>query len=73
VSDEALTPCVQICVIHSETGICAGCFRTRAEIAAWGGLDNAARREIMATLPDRAGLLTQRRGGRTGRLGRGRG
>jgi len=73
VSEAPLSPCVQICVIHSESGICTGCYRTRNEIAAWSSLDNAARREIMDALPDRADLLKQRRGGRAGRLGRGRG
>ena len=72
-SEKPLSPCVQICVIHSEAGICTGCLRTREEIALWGRLSTEARREIMAALPDRAGLLKQRRGGRAGRLARNRG
>lgn len=72
-SEKPLTPCVNICVIHSEAGICAGCYRTREEIAIWGRLSNEARRAIMDELPDRAQLLKQRRGGRAGRMARGRG
>lgn len=65
-----LTPCVNICVIHPEAGICAGCYRTRDEIAAWGGLTNDQRRAIMDGLADRARLLQKRRGGRAGKLAR---
>ena len=72
-SEAPLSPCVRICVIHSETGLCTGCLRTRDEIAAWSALSPDARREIMAALPDRAGLLKQRRGGRAGRMARGQG
>jgi len=71
VSDRPLSPCVQICVIHEETGICAGCYRTREEIAVWGQLSNAARWAIMDSLPAREGLLKKRRGGRAARLQRG--
>ncbi|MCB1330670.1 MAG: DUF1289 domain-containing protein [Maritimibacter sp.] len=69
-TEAPLTPCVNICVIHPDAGLCIGCLRTRDEIAAWGRLDNAARREIMAGLDARAGLLGKRRGGRAGKLAR---
>jgi uncharacterized protein len=32
------------------TGWCEGCLRTIDEIAAWGTLDDAARREVRAAL-----------------------
>ncbi|OIP81984.1 MAG: DUF1289 domain-containing protein [Rhodobacterales bacterium CG2_30_65_12] len=66
----ALTPCLQICVIHEDSGLCTGCYRTRAEIAGWAGMNNDERRALMDTLPSRAKLLMQRRGGRGGRIGR---
>ncbi|HHC29516.1 MAG TPA: DUF1289 domain-containing protein [Rhodobacterales bacterium] len=69
-SDAPLTPCVQICVIHSETGLCTGCLRTRDEIAGWSRMSNEERAALMDTLPARAGQLRQRRGGRAGRLRR---
>ncbi|GKY89060.1 DUF1289 domain-containing protein [Sinisalibacter aestuarii] len=69
-SEAPLTPCVQICVIHSETGLCTGCLRTRDEIARWSGMSNAERRQVMNELPSRAGAHRQRRGGRAGRLQR---
>lgn len=35
------------------TGWCLGCLRTLPEIAAWSGMDESARREVMATLAQR--------------------
>ena len=67
--DEIESPCVKICVIHQETGLCVGCHRTRDEIAAWSRLSPEARRTVMAALPGREGRLKSRRGGRAARLG----
>jgi len=63
---EIESPCVRVCVLHADGDICLGCRRTRAEIAAWGRLDPAERRRIMAELPDRP-LPRTRRGGAAGR------
>lgn len=41
------SPCVGICMVEAHTRWCAGCFRTLAEIAAWSGLDEGARRGIL--------------------------
>ncbi len=70
---EIESPCVRICVLHSETGLCTGCLRSRDEIARWSRMTPEERREIMAALPDRAGQLKKRRGGRAGRMARDRG
>jgi predicted Fe-S protein YdhL (DUF1289 family) len=67
------SPCVKICVVDPETGLCIGCARTRAEIAGWIGMDDAGRREVMGQLAERMASLTsrkKRRGGRAGRLER---
>lgn len=66
---EIESPCIQICTIHPETGLCLGCHRTRDEIAAWSRLTPEARRKVMAELPARNPAPTNRRGGRRGRLG----
>ena len=47
------TPCVQICIINDEDGLCVGCARTLDEIAHWGSLSAEARRAVMAALTDR--------------------
>jgi len=71
--DEVDSPCVKICVIHQKAGICAGCYRTLAEIADWSGMSPEERGTLMAVLPERAGLLKKRRGGREARLRSGSG
>ena len=47
------TPCINICAMEEDTGLCAGCWRTLDEIMAWPGLSRAERRRIMATLDAR--------------------
>jgi len=69
--DEVESPCVRICVVHPEARICTGCLRSIDEITRWSKMSGAERREVMAALPDRAGLLKKRRGGRAARLERG--
>jgi len=47
------TPCIKICTLNPQTGICAGCGRTLEEIARWGGMTESERRRIMELLPQR--------------------
>ena len=47
------TPCVKVCVVDGESGLCLGCFRTLAEVAAWSRLGETERETIMADLPRR--------------------
>jgi len=51
------SPCIDVCAIDPCTGLCAGCLRTLDEIAAWGGLDNAARRSVWKRLHERRAAL----------------
>jgi predicted Fe-S protein YdhL (DUF1289 family) len=55
------TPCVQVCVVDGESGLCLGCCRTLAEIATWGRLDDADRAKIMAELPNRPARMSPER------------
>jgi predicted Fe-S protein YdhL (DUF1289 family) len=57
-------------VVHPESRLCTGCLRTIDEIGAWSKMTPEARRDVMAELPARAGLLSKRRGGRAARLKR---
>lgn len=68
--DEVQSPCVKLCVVHPEERLCVGCFRTIEEISTWSRLTPEERTRIMAELPSRAPRLSQRRGGRMGRLDR---
>ena len=49
-----LSPCIGICTIDDE-GLCAGCHRSGAEIAAWSRMgDDAPLRFMEEILPERA-------------------
>jgi predicted Fe-S protein YdhL (DUF1289 family) len=47
------TPCVKVCLIDPETGLCEGCGRTGEEVARWGTLSEEERLGIMAGLEER--------------------
>jgi len=47
------TPCVQVCVVDGESGLCLGCYRDLAEVAGWARLSDDERARIMAELPSR--------------------
>jgi len=47
------SPCTSVCTIDPATGWCAGCLRTIDEIAAWGSLDDRAKRSVWKLLPER--------------------
>ena len=51
------TPCIKVCVVDGESGLCMGCYRTLAEVAGWTRLDEAQREAIMAQLPGRPGRV----------------
>ncbi|CAN7431667.1 DUF1289 domain-containing protein [Phenylobacterium sp. LjRoot219] len=51
------TPCVQVCAIDDDSGLCLGCFRALPEIAGWAKLGDAARTAIMDELPARRGRI----------------
>lgn len=47
------SPCVNICRIAPDSGLCVGCARTPAEIADWLHYTPEERRALMAELPAR--------------------
>ena len=55
------SPCTDVCRIDPASGWCEGCLRTIDEIAAWGSIDDAARREIWKRLPGRRQALADAR------------
>lgn len=51
------SPCVMVCAVDGESGLCLGCFRTLKEIAGWRTLSDAERAAVMADLPSRRGRI----------------
>jgi predicted Fe-S protein YdhL (DUF1289 family) len=56
------TPCVNVCLLDSETGLCVGCGRSIKEIASWASISDSDRRAIMAALPARMMRLEEAKG-----------
>ena len=55
------SPCIDVCSIDPRTGWCEGCLRTIDEIAAWGVLNNAQKREVWKLLPQRRAAVAAQR------------
>jgi predicted Fe-S protein YdhL (DUF1289 family) len=51
------TPCVKVCVVDGESGLCLGCYRRLPEVAKWSSFTEAEREAIMAELPSRRSLI----------------
>jgi predicted Fe-S protein YdhL (DUF1289 family) len=61
------TPCIQVCVIDGESGLCLGCHRTLKEVARWSSLSESERSSIMAALPGRRDRIRPEKLGLVGR------
>ncbi len=47
------TPCVKVCIVDGESGLCLGCYRKLEEIAGWIRLTPDQRETILSELPGR--------------------
>lgn len=52
------TPCIKVCVVDGQSGLCLGCFRTLPEIARWERLTDQERATLMAALPARRSRIS---------------
>ena len=50
------SPCISVCRMVPETGLCAGCLRKLEEIAGWSRMDDAGKRVVWQRIAQRAGL-----------------
>ncbi len=53
------SPCIRVCTLDRESGLCLGCGRTGEEITRWYKLTEEERIAIMATLEDRLRRLAE--------------
>ncbi len=54
---EIPSPCVGVCRLEEESGLCQGCLRTVAEIARWPYADGPERLAIVGRLRERRRAL----------------
>ena len=51
------SPCIKVCAVDGQTGLCLGCGRSLKEIGGWMQLGDKGRAEVMQRLPDRLNYL----------------
>lgn len=49
----ASSPCILVCVMDDDLGLCLGCGRTKVEITQWGNMSETDRLALMQDLPKR--------------------
>ncbi|MES0808529.1 DUF1289 domain-containing protein [Roseibium sp. SCPC15] len=47
------SPCINICQIDQESGLCTGCLRSLDEIAGWASYSDDERAEVLSDLDRR--------------------
>lgn len=50
------SPCVSVCRMDPDAGLCIGCLRTIDEIIAWGRMDDTSKRRVWESIVTRAAL-----------------
>jgi predicted Fe-S protein YdhL (DUF1289 family) len=53
-AEEVASPCIDVCKMNPQSGLCEGCFRTLDEIAAWSAMSAGEKRAVLARLPARS-------------------
>ena len=48
------SPCIKVCQMDPQRGLCIGCRRTLDEIARWASMTDREREKILAALPARS-------------------
>lgn len=56
------SPCVAVCRMEPDTGLCTGCLRTIDEIAGWGAMPETQRLQVWAHIDQRRAARAARSG-----------
>ena len=51
------SPCISVCQMDEDSGLCVGCLRTLDEIARWGRADAAFKRAVWRNIESRLASL----------------
>ncbi|MDB5848165.1 MAG: YbaK/prolyl-tRNA synthetase associated region [Rhodoferax sp.] len=54
--DRVPSPCISVCRVNADSGLCEGCFRTLGEISSWGRSSPDAQRALWQTIRQRIAL-----------------
>jgi predicted Fe-S protein YdhL (DUF1289 family) len=58
-SEPVASPCIKVCVVDGQTGLCLGCARSLSEIGGWLKMDDTAKRGVIAQLEERKDTLRE--------------
>ena len=50
---ECPSPCVSVCRMSADSGLCLGCWRDLSELRVWGQATEAFKREVWQRIQDR--------------------
>lgn len=53
-----VSPCISICQMDAESGVCLGCYRTRKEIGNWSAMTPDEQHVLLDDLRDRRAAAT---------------
>ena len=59
------SPCISVCRMDADSGLCEGCWRTIGEIASWGSMADAERLEVWGRIARRREAAPRRGDDRT--------
>ena len=51
------SPCINVCEMDQQSGLCRGCLRTIDEIVAWGSASDESKRAVWAEIRRREARL----------------
>jgi hypothetical protein len=57
--EDVPSPCISVCRMDAQGELCLGCLRTLDEIAAWGRMGDADKRDVWAQIAIRIAKETQ--------------
>ena len=52
--EHIISPCVGVCSIDPQSGLCIGCLRSSSEIAIWPQINNKRALQIIKEIKDRS-------------------
>lgn len=48
------SPCISLCQMSAQSGLCLGCFRSMDEICAWSAMNDAGKRAVWQLIEQRS-------------------
>jgi len=54
------SPCISVCTVDKEPGLCIGCLRTLKEIGAWRSMSLDEKKKVVRACEERAKTMARR-------------